>query len=199
MRNDRKIFMLDCLSNEERTLAWEASWNPSFAGIGIADADFTFRSVNHQFCDIVGVSPAELIGRRFQDMTPVEVRDIEEKNAILVMEGTIDSYLLPKSYEFTNGRKVDVILLVKGVYSGTGEFQFFLLRIMMDQENNTELHSTVHSKDHVKGSVGTNSIAQKSAHKHNLLAFIKEYGKMFVGIGTVLGAFIYTIIKGLEG
>ena len=68
---------MDGLTDEERVLAWGASWDPSFDGVAIVDKDFTFRSVNPQFCQIVGVSPAELIGKRFQDITPPRDRDWE--------------------------------------------------------------------------------------------------------------------------
>ena len=171
--------MTDGLSNEERTLAWCASWNPSFAGIAIVNSDFTFRSVNPQFCDIVGVSPAELIGRRFQDVTPVGVRVLEESNAKLVMEGVIDSYLLPKSYEFTNGKKADVVLLTKGVYSEMGEFLFFLSRIMLDQESNVKLPSL-------------------PPKQQGVLVFVKDYSKVFIGVGTAIAAFTMALLQYLN-
>jgi PAS domain S-box-containing protein len=172
---------MDGLSQEERALAWAASWDPSFAGVAIVDGDFSFRSVNPQFCDIVGVSPGELIGMKFQDITPQPIKNIDMKNARLVQEGKIDSYLLPKSYEFENGRKVKVVLLVKGVYSDMGEFQFFVSRIMLDGLIPDTVSSTPHQKPTA------------------ILDFIKSYASIFVAIGTVIGATIWTIIKYLSG
>lgn len=121
----------DGLTNEERVLAWIASWSPSFAGKAIVNEDFTFRSVNHQFCKILGVTPAELINKKFTDITPQPLRDLEKSNSELVINGLQNSYLLPKTYELQNGTKVDVTLLVNGVYHPeTAKFMFFVSTIM---------------------------------------------------------------------
>ena len=125
--------MSDGLNNEERALAWRAAWNPSFAGIAIVNPDFTFRSVNQQFCDIAGVTPAEILNGSFTDITPATVRAVDVANAKLVMEGKMPWYIMPKSYEFQSGKKVDVVLMVRGVYHReTEEFLFFVSRIMED-------------------------------------------------------------------
>jgi hypothetical protein len=76
------------------------------------------------------VTPAELVGQKFTDVTPVSVRALDVKNANMVMEGKISSYLMPKSYEFQSGKKVDIILMVVGVYSEKNEFLFFVSRIL---------------------------------------------------------------------
>lgn len=173
---------MDGLNFEERALAWASSWDPSFAGIAIVNKDFTFRSVNPQFCDILGVSPAELIGTRFEDITPIEIRKLDVKNANLVMQGKINSYLLPKCYEFENGKRVNVILLVTGVYSTLGEFLFFVSRIMMDAE-----------KDLPDSMFVTQNQEPKS-----VLDFIKCYAPIFAAVGTGLGALILYVIEHIK-
>lgn len=124
--------MLDSLNERERVLAWQATWDPSFDGVAIVGGDFLFRAVNPQFCKILGVTPGDIIGSKFSDITPQPIRDLDIKNAKLVMDGSIDSYLLPKAYELHDGRRVSVILLVVGVYDQDGEFMFFVLRIVTD-------------------------------------------------------------------
>lgn len=121
---------MDGLTNDERALAWAASWHPSFSGIAIVNSDFTFRAVNPQFCEVLGVTPAELIGNRFSDLTPQPVKELDIKNAELVKKRWITSYLLPKEYEFSGGRRVSVILLVCGVYSPNNSLLFYVSRIM---------------------------------------------------------------------
>ena len=128
---------MDQLNNEERAAAWVASWQPSFEGKAVINADFSFRSANHQFCKILGVTPAELIKRKFTDITPEPIRTVEVKNAILVRRGDIQSFLLPKTFEFSDGRKVDINLLVNGVYHPTSKhFMFFVATIMKKQKMN---------------------------------------------------------------
>ncbi len=122
---------MDGLTDDERILAWIASWTPSFDGKAIVNPDFTFRSVNAQFCKILKVTPAELINKKFTDITPPPLRSLDQRNAELVKKNVIQSYLLPKTYEFQDGRKVDVTLLVNGVYDQeTKEFLFFVSTIM---------------------------------------------------------------------
>lgn len=129
---------MDGLNDDERALAWVASWQPSFVGIAIVNPDFTFRSVNRQFCEIVGVTPAEIINNNFADMTPEPIKTLDIKNANLVKEGIIESYILPKTYEFTSGKRADVMLLTKGVYHPeTSEFLFFVSRIMGKEKHLT--------------------------------------------------------------
>jgi PAS domain S-box-containing protein len=122
---------VDGLTTEkERALAWAATWHPSFHGTAIVNRNFEFVSVNPQFCQIVGVTPAELMGKKFTDVTPATIRELDAKNAELVMQGKITSYLLPKRFEFQSGAKVEIILLVVGVYATDGTFEFFVSRIM---------------------------------------------------------------------
>lgn len=122
---------MDGLTDEERVLAWIANWHPSFSGKAIVNGDFTFRSVNPQFCKILGVTPAELVDQSFVDLTPEPIKTLDKRNAELVKAGQIQSYLIPKTYEFPNGKRKDVTLLVNGVYhQDTNEFLFFVSTIM---------------------------------------------------------------------
>lgn len=165
---------MDGLTIEEKALAWEASWHPSFAGIAIVDKNFRFRSVNPQFCEILGVSPAELIGQDFQDITPPPVKQLDANNARLVIRKVITSYLLPKTYDFGNGKIIKVMLLVKGVYSKEGNFLFFVSRIMLDGSEKSFIQD------------------QKPI---GLLDFLSKHGKIFAAIGTGLAAMIIALIN----
>lgn len=133
---------MDDLTLEERALAWLADWHPSFSGKAIVNPDFTFRAVNPQFCKILEVTPAELIDKKFTDITPEPIRTLDVKNANLVKKDKIQSYLLQKTYEFSDGRRKDVTLLVKGVYHpDTRRFLFFVSSIMGKEEDELEVQS----------------------------------------------------------
>jgi len=60
--------------------------------------DFTFAGVNEVICRYFQCSPAELIGKRFTDITPEPDRTIDTDNALLVMRGERDHYQFPKQY-----------------------------------------------------------------------------------------------------
>ena len=177
---------MDKLTDEERILAWKASWHPSFAGTAIVNKDFTFRSVNPQFCKLLGVTPADLIGQRFQDITPPGIKELDERNAKLVMDGSIDFYLLPKKYEFHSGKEVDVVLLVtRAPLSHEGEFQFFVSRIMLDE--NGELLSA-HTEE------TSDSPISYPKSMNAVVEFITIHGKWLMGIGTIIGAIIASLV-----
>lgn len=132
--------MPDNLNHDERAYAWLASWNPSFAGKAIVNPDFSFRAVNQQFCSILGVTAAELIGKKFSDITPEPLKSLDIQNAELVKKGLQESYLLPKIYELPSGKRVEVTLLVNGVYhSKTKDFLFFVSTIMARTEKFTSV------------------------------------------------------------
>lgn len=181
---------MDRLTKEERARAWAASWHPSFVGMAIVNRDFTFRSVNPQFCKLLGVTPADLIGRRFQDITPPGVKELDEKNAEMVINGLIDFYLLPKRYEFSGGQKVDIILLVTGVFDENRNFLFFVSRIMLDE--NGELFTPI--KKDVSRSEQFYQQQMRGA-----VAFLAKYSKWFLAIGTALGAALVVIGKSIKG
>lgn len=159
--------MPDGLTDEERVLAWKASWNPSFVGTAIVNTDFTFRSVNDQWCEFFGVTAAEFIGKSFSDITPQPIRALDEANAKLLMEGKAISYMLPKCYELSDGRRQDFLLLVVGVYhQESKDFLFFVSRIMSMQED-------------------SESASQSRKQISSLFAKIKDYWPV---IAALLGA-----------
>jgi PAS domain S-box-containing protein len=126
--------IVDGLTDNERAVAWLTSWHPSFEGKAIVNADLTFRAVSPQFCKMLGVSPAELIGSKFHDITPEPVKTLELKNANLVKKGVITNYLLPKTFELFSGRRIEVTILTTGAYhQETEKFMFFVMTIMEKQ------------------------------------------------------------------
>ena len=122
---------MDGLSNHQRAQIWMRRWNRTFVGKAIVNADFTFRSVNTQFCKIVGLTAGELIGRSFVDMTPEPIRSLDVANARLIMEGKQEHYAMPKIYQpFPGAKKVYVALQVEGVCKPDGEFDCFEIEVI---------------------------------------------------------------------
>ena len=134
------------LSYEQQAKAWLASWNPSFVGKAIVDKNFHFLEVNEQFCDLLGVTPAQILGRKFTDITPEPAKSLDMLNAKLVVEGKSPGYLMDKTYRFEDGngqiRTIPVKLLAVGVYTETGDFDFFVSRIILDAEMTTLKHTS---------------------------------------------------------
>lgn len=181
--------MTDGLTDEERILAWKAAWNPSFDGIAIVEEDFSFRSVNPQFCKLLGVTPAELIGHKFQDITPLSIRKLDMENANMVKNGLIDFYILPKKYQFSSGHEVEVIMLVtRAPPTHLGELSFFVCRVMLDENGDLiKAHEleTLESASHYPSQI------------LKVVAFIAQHGKTIIGFGLAFGAAAYTFFKNI--
>lgn len=178
--------MVDGLTNEESILAWRAHWHPSFVGIAIVNEDFTFRSANPQFCKLLGVSPADLINKKFQDITPPGIKELDMKNSELAKAGLVPFYFLPKSYEFADGREVKVMLLVVPVHCpNTKEFRFFVSRIMLDQGSGS-----------LTGHIEEISSSEQSFQRSigSVVDFMMKYGKWLAAIGTIIGAVAVSVM-----
>lgn len=184
---------MDGLTDEERILAWKAGWNPSFDGIAIVNEDFTFRAVNQQFCELLGVTHAQLIGQRFQDITPPELRKLDEANATLLKQGVMDFYVMQKAYDFGGGHTRNVVLLVTRVpKTADGAFQFFLSRIMLDAEKPS-------TPEMVNQQPITLPTSRPESAQSPFLDFISKYYKLLITLGIAGGAAIVTIIKAMKG
>ena len=182
---------MDNLNDEERILAWKATWNPSFSGIAIVNEDFTFRSVNPQFCKLLGVTPGDLIGQKFQDITPPGVRELDERNAKMIIDGLIDFYFLPKKYQFSDDREVEVVLLVARVPPAEeGPFQFFVSRIMLDENGELmQAHQDLNFQSGQSYQTWTDMV----------LEFCQKYYRPLIAVGTVLGAAVATLWMKISG
>jgi len=123
---------VDNLTNNQRSLAWWATWNPSFDGKAIADSALKIQSVNEQFCEMLGASPAELINHTLTDLTPEPAKSRVRENAELVVQGKSPGFLVEIEFEFLSGRRMKALLMVVGVFVETDPptFDFFVSRIL---------------------------------------------------------------------
>lgn len=126
---------MDGLDNHQRARAWLATWNPSFTGKAIVNQDFTFRSVNQQFCEILGMQPADFLDHTFTDLTPEPIRTLDRENADLVVQGRSPGYVMRKQYRRRDDSLTpEFMLLVVGIFKENGDFDFFASRIILATE-----------------------------------------------------------------
>lgn len=119
-------------TDEERVQTWLASWKISLLGQAILDKDFNFVRVNDQWVKMLGVPATEFYGKKFTDITDQSVLGADIQQANLVIEGKIDSYMMHKTYRFSDGSHKNVSLLVTRVpLDTTKPFLHFLSRIML--------------------------------------------------------------------
>ncbi|HEY4264309.1 MAG TPA: PAS domain-containing protein [Micropepsaceae bacterium] len=108
----------------------EARFRGTFDNVAVGMVHLSLESVylmvNQCFCDIVGYSKEELIGKTFRDIThPEDFRnDVAEANEILA--GTIDFFTREKRYLRKNAEPVWVSLTVSLQRDQAGRPQYFI-------------------------------------------------------------------------
>ena len=84
------------LRESERTL--RATFEQAAMGIATTAPDGRYLQVNQKFCDVVGFSREELLGRRFQDITHPDDRDANLAELRRLLAGEIENIATEKRY-----------------------------------------------------------------------------------------------------
>ena len=93
--------------------------------------DFTFKEVNEVICRYFQCTKAELIGKKFTDITPEPDKTIDADNALLVIRGEIDHYQFPKQYRLPWIEEVTYAVIdVVGIRDSEGKFLYFDVEIL---------------------------------------------------------------------
>ncbi|MFZ0929841.1 MAG: PAS domain S-box protein, partial [Syntrophobacteraceae bacterium] len=102
--------------------------------VGVAQVDShtgRFVRINKKYCDIVGYSPEEMLGRDFQSITHPGDLETSLKNTARLVAGEVNSYTMDKRYVHRNGATVWVNLTVSALWA-TGEKQDFHVAVVED-------------------------------------------------------------------
>ena len=108
---------------DDLRLIWDA------APIGIARVDIggRFLSANPKYCEMLGYSETELLGRTFQQVThPDDVSPDVKEAEHLASNPCLRSYQMVKRYLSKDGRIVWVNMLVCAMRDAAGDFRNFL-------------------------------------------------------------------------
>jgi len=102
-----------------------------FAAIGMAlvSPEGKWLQVSRSACEITGYSEAELLARRFQDITHPDDLDLDLANVRKMLGGEIRTYQMEKRYFHKNGAIVWVLLSVSLVHNKSGAPLFFISQI----------------------------------------------------------------------
>ena len=90
-----------------------------------------FVRINRKYCDIVGYSPEEMLGRAFQSITHPGDLETSLRNTARLMAGEVDSYTMEKRYIHRNGETVWVNLTVSPLWAA-GEERDFHVAVVED-------------------------------------------------------------------
>jgi PAS domain S-box-containing protein len=115
---------------EDRLRASETRFRATFdqAAVGIAHVtlDGRWLRLNQRYCEILGYSPAEILGVGFQDVTYPEDLDADLESLQRLVRGEIGTYSMEKRYVRKDRTVVWVNLTVAMVRDGHGEPAYFI-------------------------------------------------------------------------
>jgi len=102
--------------------------------VGVAQVESNtgrFVRINRKFCDIVGYSPEEMLGRDFQSITHPDDLGNSLNNTARLLSEEVGSYTVEKRYIHRNGTIVWVNLTVSPLWA-TGEERGFHVAVVED-------------------------------------------------------------------
>lgn len=103
----RKLIEQELRESEQRF--W-SSFDNAATGLALADLDGHWFKVNRYFCNLVGYSEEELLGRNFQSITHPDDVDTSLKHIRRLLSGEVNYYHLEKRYIHKDGHIVWIVL-----------------------------------------------------------------------------------------
>ncbi len=141
---DRKLAEEALQESEER---FRATFEQAPVGITHVGLDGRFLKANGKFCDIIGYSYEELIGRKFQDVTCIYDVASEIENRDKLMTGRVNVYAIEKRDIRRDGSPVWVsqtVSLVRGLSEEPKYFIFVLEDISGRKQAEAERKKLLH-------------------------------------------------------
>lgn len=136
----------------------EQVWERSVVGMAFVDAEGRWLRANATYCQMLRYTESELRARRFQDMTAARDIKADEEMAARVAAGTLEQYVMFKTYIAKDDVAVKAIITVRGVFDQeTGAFLYFFVQCVRDTGNVPKappLTAIIPPRDHKRWSVG---------------------------------------------
>ena len=118
---------------EEALRESEARFKAAFAsspiGMALVALDGRFLELNSAFCQIVGYSEEEMLGKVFQEITHPDDLDSDLANVRRMLAGEIPAYQMEKRYLHKQGHIVWVLLSVALVRDRAGQPLYFVSQV----------------------------------------------------------------------
>lgn len=117
------LFLRELQENEKR---FRATFEQAAVGIAHVAPEGQWLRVNQKLCDIVGYSRAELLQKKFQDITHPDDLNTDLEYIRKILAGEIQTYNMEKRYLHKDGSIVWIDLTVSLVRHSSGEAGYFI-------------------------------------------------------------------------
>jgi two-component system CheB/CheR fusion protein len=130
--HDRSAAQLAYAELETRERQLEAVFTGTGAAMAIVDLDGRVARANTALCDVLGYSPAELVGRHFGEISYPDDLDADAAMFNAVIAGKRTGYQMDKRYVTKDGRIVWGRLIVRLLPSGTADEPPMIITTVLD-------------------------------------------------------------------
>jgi PAS domain S-box-containing protein len=166
-------------------------------GVACVDLDDTFLYVNQCFCQMLGYSQMELVGRTWMSITDDENVGGYLKSAEELKRSEVrDYYTLQSRYIHRDGRRIDAQLLVHSFHDGVRLTLFIVCAgpVMTTEEFFIRYESKMSRElDVVREEL--RKVQDERAFRLRVFAFLKEWWFLVAGAATVVANIIWNLAK----
>ena len=111
---------------EQNEIKFRQMYENTSIGIGIISLDYKFMGVNQAFCNMLGYTEDEFIGKTLRDITHSDIIDRNLELQKQLEQGLISSFQLEKAFIHKNGHTVYGLVNSTLIRDSHGEPQYFL-------------------------------------------------------------------------
>lgn len=170
--------MKDELTKEQKAAAWDSTKLVAFEGTAILDPKGVIAMPFPPFCEILKLSPAELVGVSYVDLFPFPQKTIIQRNVNRVILGLESSYTDEAMMILPDGRTLPVIVMFTASFLRDGTVDFIIKRIMESQPQPF-----------------TKPASSSDSRKASPWQWLKENYKMIGTIGAALAVIASELLK----
>ena len=153
------------------------------AAVGVAQVakDGAWLDVNQRFCDIVGYTREELLGRTFQDITHPDDLDADLGHVRQMLAGEISTYAMEKRYIRKDGGIVWINLTVSLVRETSGAPKYFISVVENITERKQAEEAVRDSETRLRMAVEAGNVGLWDWDLHTNAVFFSPEWKMQIG------------------
>jgi PAS domain S-box-containing protein len=140
------------------------SFEQAAVGIAHSTLDLKFFRVNKKFCEIMGYSREELMGRSFYDLTHPDDRDMNMGLVVRTRSGEIDSFSTEKRYIKKDGSFIWARVWVATVKRGGKASEFIAMVEDIDSRKKAEEKLKIVMEDLERSNADLEQFAYISSH-----------------------------------
>jgi PAS domain S-box-containing protein len=111
---------------DENELKFRLMYENTSVGIALISLDYEITGANNAYCDMLGYSENELIGKKLPDITHPEIIDKNIELQLKLKQGLIPSFQLEKAFIHKNGQTVYGLLTATLIKNTSNEPSYFL-------------------------------------------------------------------------